>query len=223
MTFVSADGNRTTRNATETVDLTRLEGANSSLVEQYELENGDYERVFLSVGGIDGTLINGDSADVKLPSEKLQLNEGFTVEANLTVGFVYDITVVERGNTSKYNIKPVASESGTDVPIERVDGEADDGNDAPEVAAEFVGSVTAGENATVSVTSGDEPVEGATVTYDGTDYTTNADGEVTFTVPEDAETVEVIVEYDDVETEIETDANAASTSENASYNSGVLA
>ena len=223
VTFVRADGNRTTKEADATVDLTQLEGANSSLVEQYELEGGDYEMVFLSVGGIDGTLMDGSSAEVKLPSETLQLNEEFTVEANSTVDFVYDITVVERGNTDKYNIKPVASESGTDVPIERVDGEADDGDDAPEVAAEFVGSVTAGENATVSVTSDDDPVEGATVTYDGTDYTTNADGEVTFAVPEDAEAVEVIVEYDGAETEIETDASPASTSGNASYGSAVLA
>jgi len=192
-------------------------------METFDVEEGDYSKVFVHVSEVDGTLTDGSSADVKLPSEKLQLNEEFTVEANSTVDFVYDITVVERGNTDKYNIKPVASESGTDVPIERVDGETNDSDDAPEVAAEFVGNVTAGENATVSVTSGDEPVEGTTVTYDGTDYTTSADGEVTFAVPEDAEAVEVTVEYEDTETEIETDASAASTSGNASYGSAVLA
>ena len=205
-----------------TVDLAELKGANATLMETFDAEEGNYSKVFVHVSEVDGTLADGSSADVKLPSEKLQLNEEFTVEANSTVDFVYDITVVERGNTGKYNIKPVASESGIDVPIERVDGETNDSDDAPEIAAEFVGNVTAGENATVSVTSGDESVEGATVTYDGTDYTTNADGEVTFVVPEDAETVEVTVEYEDTETEVETDASAASTSGNASYGSDVL-
>ena len=231
VTFVSADGNETTKDANETVDLTRLDGANSSLVEQYDVESGDYEKVFLSIGEINGTLENGDSATVKLPSERLQLNQNFTVGDGEDVDFVYDIMVTKAGDSGKYVLRPVASESGTDVPIERVDDDemddgddSDDGDDAPDVAAEFVGNVTAGENATVSVTSGDEPVEGATVTYDGTDYTTNADGEVTFAVPEDAEEVEVTVEHDGAETELETDANAAASENgNASYGFSVLA
>jgi len=124
VTFVRADGNRTTKEADATVDLTQLDGANSSLVEQYELESGDYEKVFLSVGGIDGTLTNGDSAEVKLPSDRLQLNQNFTVGDGEDIDFVYDIMVTKAGGSGKYVIRPVASESGTDVEINEVDASA---------------------------------------------------------------------------------------------------
>ena len=193
-----------------TVDLTELKGDNATLMETFELESGNYTKVFVHVSEVNGTLTDGSSADVKLPSEKLQLNENFTVEENATVDFVYDITVVKRGNSGSYNIKPVASESGTDVPIDDVDerDNADDADDEADLAAEFVGNVSAGENATVRVTSGEEPVANATVTYNGTEYTTDADGEATFTVAENASEVEVSVTFDGAETEVETDVGA---------------
>jgi hypothetical protein len=171
--------------------------------------------VFLNVSEVDGRLTSGESADVKLPSGKLQLNQNFTVESGSSVDFVYDINVVERGNGG-YNIRPVASESGTDVPIKRVDdpeaSESEDatGDDAEtttptasgELSATFEGIVIAGENTTVHVARDGEVVEGATVTYDGTEYTTDANGEVTFAVPSDAEEIEVTVDYEGAETEL---------------------
>jgi hypothetical protein len=42
------------------------------------------------------------------------------------------VTVVERGNSGAYNLKPQASQSGTDQPIDRVDGDerpVDEGDD----------------------------------------------------------------------------------------------
>jgi putative transposon-encoded protein len=199
-----------------TVDLTELKGDNATLLETFELESGNYTKVFVHVSAVNGTLTDGSSADVKLPSEKLQLNEDFRVEDNATVDFVYDITVVKRGNSGRYNIKPVASESGTDVPIDDVDeregtGDADDDADdrgVADLAAEFVGNVSAGEDATVRVTSGEDPVANATVTYNGTEYTTDADGEARFTVAENATEVEVTVTFDGAETEVETDVGA---------------
>ncbi|MFB6096348.1 MAG: DUF4382 domain-containing protein, partial [Haloferacaceae archaeon] len=100
-----------------TVDLTELQGANATRLGALESPNGTYNKVFVYVDGIDATLENGESASVKLPSQKLRLNEQFTLGVDEEVDFVYDLTVQETGN-GRYILKPVASQSGTDVPIE---------------------------------------------------------------------------------------------------------
>jgi hypothetical protein len=104
-------------------DLTRLQGDNASLLGEFDVPEGAYSKVFVHVDEIDGTLENGDSVNVKLPSEKLQITQGFTVASNDSVDFVFDITVHKAGNSGKYILTPVISESGTDVPIEDVDEE----------------------------------------------------------------------------------------------------
>jgi hypothetical protein len=210
----AANGSNTTYAVdNRSVDLTALQGDNATLLQTFDVPAGNYTKVFISVAEVDGTLTDGSSADVKLPSSKLQLNENFEVTADSEVDFVYDITVIKRGNSGSYNIKPVASESGTDVPIDRVDDddESEDdeqrnderdrgdemaGNETATFDAEFLGNVTAGENATVSVSQNGTAVENATVSYNGTDYATNTEGNVTFVVPSDAEEVEVEITYE---------------------------
>jgi len=122
----SEDGRWVTRevNAT-TVDLTRLRGANATLVERFDLPAGEYDQVRLEVSETEGVLKDGSTTEVKLPSERLKLTQEFTVGDGEEVDFVYDVTVHKAGNSGKYVLRPVASESGTDVPIERVDGETD--------------------------------------------------------------------------------------------------
>jgi hypothetical protein len=208
----AANGSNTTYAVdNRTVDLTELKGDNATLLRTFDVPAGNYTKVFISISEVDGTLTDGSSTDVKLPSSKLQLNENFEVTADSEVDFVYDITVIKRGNSGSYNIKPVASESGTDVPIKRVDegGEDDEGadrqrdrgdemagNETATFDAEFLGNVTAGENATVYVSQNGTAVENATVSYNGTDYATDAQGNVTFVVPSDAEEVEVEITYE---------------------------
>jgi len=188
-------------NAT-TVDLTRLRGDNATLVEEFALPAGEYNTVFLEVDGVDATLKTGESANVKLPSERLQLHTEFTVADGSETDFVYDISVHKAGNSGKYILKPVVSESGVGQPIERVDDE--DESDDDSLAAAFVGPVERGENATVRVTNADGPVANATVSVeDGPTGTTNADGEFTFAVPADAEEIEVEVEAGGAEAELE--------------------
>jgi hypothetical protein len=109
-----------------TFDLTKLQGANASLLDELETPEGSYSKVFVHVEEINATLQNGESVNVKLPSEKLQINQEFTVEANDTVDFVFDITVHKAGNSGKYILTPVISESGPDVPIEDVDDEREE-------------------------------------------------------------------------------------------------
>jgi hypothetical protein len=106
-----------------TIDLTEYRGANATLLENLTVPNGTYDTVFVYVSGIDATLDSGESVNVKLPSSKLHLNTGFTVGNGESVDFVFDITVFKAGNSGKYILKPVVSESGTDVPIETPDRE----------------------------------------------------------------------------------------------------
>lgn len=188
-----------------TVDLTELKGENATLLDEFDLDNGTYNKVFVYVSDVNGTLEDGEQVNVKLPSQKLHLNTRFTVEANESVDFVYDITVFKAGNSGKYIIKPVVSESGTDVPIQNVDDDGDDENDEREgdLSARFVGQVERGQPVTVNVTRDGQPVENATVTVDGEEYRTDSDGTVTFDVAENAEELEVTVEYEDREVELE--------------------
>lgn len=211
-----------------TVDLTELQGANASLVGTFDLPAGEYTKVFAYVSEVNATLANGESVRVKLPSEKLQVNRPFSVESNSSVQFVFDIAVHEAGKSGKYVLKPVIGESGTDVPIEDVDGEtgeerkddeqdkADDekqneieGNEGGEAAlnATFVGNVTAGENATLEVTRNGTAVENATVTVNEEVVgTTGADGTLTFAVP-DAEELTVKVQAGEAEVELEVEVD----------------
>lgn len=103
-----------------TVDLTRLVGDNATQIAGVELPAGQYNGVFVWVSAVNGTLTDGTHAEVKLLSHRLRLNTHFTVEENTSVDFVFDIAVRETG-TGGYVLRPVISESGTDVPINSVD------------------------------------------------------------------------------------------------------
>lgn len=185
-----------------TVDLTELQGENATLVDSYDLPNGTYTKVFLYVGETSGTLATGEETNVKLPSEKLQLTKPFVVDNGSEVDFVFDVTVMEAGNSGKYVLKPVVGESGTDVPIEEVGSDEPENDD--ELNATFVGTVTRGETATVHVARGGDPVENATVRVNGeTAGTTDANGEFAFAVGENATELTVAAVDGDAEAELE--------------------
>ncbi|MFB6121401.1 MAG: DUF4382 domain-containing protein [Halobacteriaceae archaeon] len=199
--WVTRDANNTT------VDLTELQGANATLVDAFDVPAGNYTTVFAHVSEVNGTLTAGEQVNVKLPSEKLQLHTPFTVGPNESVDFVFDITVFEAGKSGKYILKPVVSESGTDVEIEeRGDDDDSDDSDESEAAAlnaTIEGPVRAGENVTVTVTNASGPVANATVTVNGEEMgLTAADGTITVAVP-DAEDLELTATNGDVEVELE--------------------
>lgn len=185
------------RDVNATVDLTELQGARSTKLDEFGVESGSYNKVFIYVSAIEGTLKDGSSAEVKLPSDKLRLNKAFTVAAGETVSFVYDVTVFERGN-SGYILKPVAGESGTGDEVEIDPVEENESADATLDAA-FRGNVTRGENATVEVTSDGATVENATLEAvqndTTTEYTTDANGTATVPVDENAAELVVTVTY----------------------------
>jgi hypothetical protein len=197
------DGRWVTRDVNATsVDLSQLRGANATLLEQFDLPAGEYDTVHMAVSDVEGTLTNGDDQRVKLPSDKLKLTTAFTVENGSEVDFVYDVSVHKAGNSGKYILKPVVSESGTEVPIERVDDDGDDEDRS--IDASFAGNVSAGENATLAVTENGSAVANATVYVDGEAVgATDADGELVVAVSSDAEELEVEVEDRDAEAELE--------------------
>lgn len=114
-----------------TVDLTQVLGKKALGVFEGGLPAGRYTKIELYAANVDG-IVDGESADVKIPSGKLQIVKPFEIEAESTVSFVFDINVVKKGNGG-YNLLPVISESGVageDVEVEEVgDGKGDDQDD----------------------------------------------------------------------------------------------
>ena len=104
-----------------TVDLTEVVGDRAIGVLDGKLETGEYTKIELHVSDVEG-IVDGETVDVKVPSNKLQITKPFEVTAEEPVEFVFDINVVEKGNGG-YNLLPVISESGvagTDVDVEEV-------------------------------------------------------------------------------------------------------
>jgi hypothetical protein len=136
-----------------TVDLTRVVGDRALPVFDGELEPGTYQKVELNVASTEG-IVDGEPADVKVPSEKLQITKPFEVRAGESVSFVFDINVVKRGQENGYILKPVISQSGVageDVEVEEVgeEGEGGGGEGDDDEAEE---TETAGETETPTAT-----------------------------------------------------------------------
>lgn len=98
----------------QTVDLTRFRGKNATQLRTANVPAGTYKKVFIYVSDVNATLKSGEQVDVNLPGTHLKIEDRFTVEQGGSVSFVFDVTVFQRGNQT-YVLKPVASQSGTDV------------------------------------------------------------------------------------------------------------
>jgi hypothetical protein len=109
----------------ETVDLTVLQGTNSTEIWSGELEDGTYNKVFIYVSEVVGTLteeVEGEPT-VRLPSGKLQVSKPFDVASGEITDFVFDITVIKTGADDKYILKPQITDSGSDQEITEVDAQ----------------------------------------------------------------------------------------------------
>lgn len=203
----------------QTVDLTKLKGENATMLSQFDIPAGEYDVAMVYVSDVNATLKTGEQVNVKLPSEKLQVKTPFTVGANESVDFVFDISVHEAGKSGKYILKPVVSESGANVEKRVVDknGKPVGDDEKAEYDLSVDGNLTAGEEATVTVTDADgEPVEGAEVKVNGEVVgETDADGQVTFSVP-DAEDVEIEAESEAGEGSVEVELGGDSEADDDS-------
>lgn len=137
-------------NGTRSVDLTTVTEARAQSLINTSLETGTYEKMELMVSSVDAAA-NGSDVEVKVPSEKLQLTMPFTISANTTTSFVFDIMVVLRGNQQNnqgYILRPVISQSGTageDVEVERVGPPEDTGRPTGAGPGDDAGNVTGGQ------------------------------------------------------------------------------
>ena len=74
-----------------------------------------YSQVFIYVSKVTGKLeATGQTIEVKLPSNKLQLSQPFEVSASTVTSFTFDITVVATGHNGKYILKPQIGKSGVE-------------------------------------------------------------------------------------------------------------
>jgi len=94
------------------VDLTEVKGDKSQLVNEADLDAGDYDWLRVKIDGdVDAKLADGGGdAEVMVPSNGLKLNKAFEIREGETTTFTADFTPVKRGNTGSYNIQPVTKE-----------------------------------------------------------------------------------------------------------------
>jgi len=94
-------------------DLVELQGDNTQLIDETELEVGDYRYLQLDVSDTEGTLTDGETAEVETPGNSpLLFREEFEIRADETTRFIADFAPMRRGQGS-YIIRPVAT--GTKV------------------------------------------------------------------------------------------------------------
>lgn len=100
-------------------DLVELQGENTRLVDERELDVATYEFMQLDINGVDATLEDGSEATVEVPGEApLTFNQSFEIREETRTVFTADFTPVQRGQAGGYVLQPVAQ--GTTVEYEEV-------------------------------------------------------------------------------------------------------
>ncbi|ELZ42101.1 hypothetical protein C463_11012 [Halorubrum californiense DSM 19288] len=90
-------------------DLVELQNGETQLVDERELQTGEYPYLQLDVSSADGTLTDGSDAPVDLPGNApLKFNEPFETRENTRTTFTADFAPVLRGN-GRYLLRPVPS------------------------------------------------------------------------------------------------------------------
>jgi hypothetical protein len=106
-------------------DLVQLQGSSTKLIDETEVETGDYESLQLDVAGTEGVLTDGSDADVRTPGNApLKFNTSFEVRAEETTRFIADFAPNRTGN-GRYIIRPVASSTTVLYGDEEYDGGED--------------------------------------------------------------------------------------------------
>ncbi len=163
-------------------DLTRLQGLNAQEIWSGIIPKGQYIQVFIYIKDAIGTLRNGETVNVIVPSGNLQISKPFAITTdNPVVNFVHDITVVTAGND--YILLPQVDESGANQAFHEV-------SDGKLTLWVVEGTATPGESIIVKVTFQGDPMPGAQIKVNGvnvgnTSGEAGQEGRISFTVPYD--------------------------------------
>jgi len=137
-----------------TGDLLDLIGTNATVIWNGYIEPGYYTKAFIYVSNVTGNLTQeagGGQADIRIPSDKLQITVPFTATAGgAIVDYVFDITIIEAGKSGQYLIMPQVGESGPDKEYREVDADGSGGE------AEFKGTILTIADSIWTVSLGDE-------------------------------------------------------------------
>jgi len=140
------------------VDLKQLIADNATEIWSGNLTPGVYSKVFIHVDNITSV----PAANIKLPSEKLQISKPFEVVDGEVTNFVYDLTIIKAGKSGQYILKPQIAESGSHQPFNLVTPKGkpedtgrpeDKGKPEGGEAEEFEGTIEAiaGDNWTMTI------------------------------------------------------------------------
>ncbi len=142
-------------------DLVQLQGDNTQLIDETEVDVGTYLFLQLNVSNTEGVLADdGSEADVETPGNApLQFKSEFDIRADEQTRFVADFAPLRRGRGSSYIIRPVAT--GTKVLYGDEEYTADDGED---------------EEHDDSTESDDQQDESTTETQDGNESSGGGNG-----------------------------------------------
>ncbi|MCL9813611.1 DUF4382 domain-containing protein [Natranaeroarchaeum aerophilus] len=89
-------------------DLVQLQGEETQLIDDRDLDTAEYEFLQLDVSDIVGTLEDGDTAEMDTPGEApLTFNEPFEIREDVRTSFTADFAPVRQGQTNRYILRPV--------------------------------------------------------------------------------------------------------------------
>ena len=134
-------------------DLVDLQGDNTQLIDETDVEVGDYLFLQLDVSNTEGILVeDGSEADVETPGNApLQFQQNFEIRADERTRFIADFAPMRQGQGS-YIIRPVAAGTRVlygDEEYTADNGETDDSDDA--------GNETADDDETNGSDGDDQP------------------------------------------------------------------
>lgn len=93
-------------------DLVSLTGDASALAYEQDIATGEYAYLKLSIASVDARLEDGGEATVETPgAAPLKFNRSFKIREDLRTEFTADFTPVRQGESGRYLLQPVASET----------------------------------------------------------------------------------------------------------------
>jgi len=138
----------------QTADLVDLQGDNTALIDETDVEVGDYLFLQLDVSNTEGILVeDGSEADVETPGNApLQFQQNFQIRADERTRFIADFAPMRQGRGS-YIIRPVAA--GTRVLYGDEEYTADNG-ETDDAGNETNGADDAGDDSDAETNESDD-------------------------------------------------------------------